>query len=50
MTEQLHQRFSTEEIKTFLEEYLDEKSNPSTPSHLRQEEKYSVLTALSRIE
>jgi len=26
MTEQLHQRFSTEEIKTFLEEYLDEKS------------------------
>lgn len=26
MTEQLHQRFSTEEIKTFLEEYLHEKS------------------------
>lgn len=26
MTEQLHQRFSTEEIKTFLEEYLNEKS------------------------
>ncbi len=26
MTERLHQRFSTEEIKTFLEEYLDEKS------------------------
>ncbi len=26
MTEQLHQRFSTEEIKTFLEEYLDDKT------------------------
>ena len=26
MTDQLHQRFSTEEITTFLEEYLDEKS------------------------
>ncbi len=26
MTKQLHQRFSTEEIKTFLEEYLDEKT------------------------
>ena len=50
MTEQLHQRFSTEEIKTFLEEYLDEKSKPSMLFPLRQEEKYSVLTALSRIE
>ena len=26
MNEQLHQRFSTEEIKTFLEEYLDDKT------------------------
>ena len=26
MTKQLHQRFSTEEIKTFLQEYLDEKT------------------------
>ena len=26
MTDQLHQRFSTEEMKTFLEEYLNEKS------------------------
>ena len=26
MADQLHQRFSTEEIKTFLEEYLNEKS------------------------
>jgi hypothetical protein len=26
MTKQLHQKFSTEEIKTFLEEYLDEKT------------------------
>jgi len=26
MNEQLHQRFSTEEIKTFLEEYLSEKA------------------------
>ncbi len=26
MTKQLHQGFSTEEIKTFLEEYLDEKT------------------------
>ncbi len=26
MTKQLHHRFSTEGIKTFLEEYLDEKT------------------------
>ena len=26
MNEQLHQRFSTEEIKTFLEEYLNDKT------------------------
>jgi len=28
MTKQLHQRFSTKEIKTFIEKYLDEKTKP----------------------